>query len=132
MIKICTGNTELVVKGGKTTVENIQEIILEMRMVNKLVFKHYSNLRITPPRTNLCCFFVQMVGLFLDNSYTLLTLCKALRSLSCSQWTDGRAVCPVAVYCLYFYSPDINVLRWTTSVDTNGDMKCWLCYVHIV
>lgn len=111
MIKICTGNTELVVKGGKTTVEKIQEIILEMRMVNKLVFKHYSNLRITPPRTNLCCFFVQMVGLFLDNSYTLLTLCKALRSLSCSQWTDGRAVCPVAVYCLYFYSPDINVLR---------------------
>lgn len=72
MIKICTGNTELVVKGGKTTVENIQEIILEMHMVNKLVFKHYSNLRITPPRTNLCCFFVQMVGLFLDNSYTLL------------------------------------------------------------
>lgn len=72
MIKICTGNTELVVKGGKTTVENIQELILEMCMVNKLVFKHYSNLRITPPRTNLCCFFVQMVGLFLDNSYTLL------------------------------------------------------------
>lgn len=57
MIKICTGNTELVVKGGKTTVENIQEIILEMHMVNKLVFKHYSNLRITPPRTNLCCCF---------------------------------------------------------------------------
>lgn len=43
MIKICTGNTELVVKGEKTTVENIQEIILEMRMVNKLLFKHYSN-----------------------------------------------------------------------------------------
>lgn len=64
------------VKGEKTTVQNIQEIILEMHMVNKLVFKHYSNLRITPPRTNLCYCFVQMVGLFLDNSYTLLNFVR--------------------------------------------------------